>query len=191
MYDTTANITIDSSAVTSRNYSVIANSIFKDSTLSLKAIGLLCCLLSRDESTWNFSLEGETKLHDKDGKDSIRSAVHELEERGYIIREQHRDAKGRISSMTWHIFDVPQEPKKEVKKEVEEGQMTLSDITTEQDVKQVGQGLSFTPASESKMHQIIDDLMRETAEANRRGTRAGWGSKEEKENFDQSVRGEI
>ena len=67
-------------------YTVIDNAIFMDSTLSLKAKGLLCQMLSRPDG-WNFSAEGLATLS-KDGKASVMSALTELEEAGYLRREQ-------------------------------------------------------------------------------------------------------
>lgn len=177
-YDNSNNITIDASAVSSRDYTIISNAIMRNRKLSLKAIGLLVSLLSRDEKTWNFSLKGESELHERDGIDSIRSAVKELEEQGYITREQRRDANGRISGTIWHITDHPAQRKKESKNTTEPQQMTLDEVAT--DTIEVGQKPKFKPASEQKMRGIIDDLMMQAAAENGRGTRPGWGSKIEK-----------
>ena len=54
-------------------FTIITNSIFMDKSLSLKAKGLLCQLLSLPDD-WNFSETGLTKGV-SNGRDSIRSAI--------------------------------------------------------------------------------------------------------------------
>ena len=76
----------------SREFTVIANCVFKDRTLSAKAKGLLVEMLSLPEN-WDYTLKGLTCLF-TDGLDSIRQGIRELEEHGYIVRERKRDAKG-------------------------------------------------------------------------------------------------
>ena len=78
----------------SREFTVIANSVFKDKTLSAKAKGILVEMLSLPEN-WDYTLKGLTYLF-SDGIDSIRQGIRELEEHGYIVRERKRDAKGAL-----------------------------------------------------------------------------------------------
>ena len=81
----------------SREFTVIANGVFKDKTLSAKAKGILVEMLSLPEN-WDYTLKGLTYLF-SDGIDSIRQGIRELEEHGYIVRERKRDAKGRLGGM--------------------------------------------------------------------------------------------
>lgn len=187
-YDNSNNITIDTSAVSAKDYTIISNAIMRNRKLSLKAIGLLVSLLSRNEKTWNFSLKGESELHDKDGIDSIRSAVKELEQEGYITREQRRDKSGKITGTIWHITDHPTPREQKTKTTTEPQQITLDEVSA--DTIEVGNKSKFKPASEAKMRGIIDDLMKQAADENatkrkekKQGTRPGWGSEEEKEDF--------
>ena len=92
----------------SREFTVIANSIFKDRTLSAKAKGLLVEMLSLPE-TWDYTLKGLTYLF-TDGLDSIRQGIRELEEHGYIVRERKRDTKGRLGGMEYVIYETPRLP---------------------------------------------------------------------------------
>ncbi len=85
-------------------FTIITNSIFMDKSLSLKAKGLLCQLLSLPDS-WNFSETGLTKVV-SDGRDSIRSAIKELEGAGYLHRERIRE-KGKMGKMIYHIYETP------------------------------------------------------------------------------------
>ena len=83
-----------------RDFTVIANSVFKDRRLSAKAKGILVEMLSLTEN-WDYTLKGLTTLF-SDGIDSIRQGIKELEENGYIVRERKRDARGRLGVFTRH-----------------------------------------------------------------------------------------
>ena len=92
----------------SREFTVIANCVFKDRTLSAKAKGLLVEMLSLPEN-WDYTLKGLTYLF-TDGLDSIRQGIRELEEHGYIVRERKRDTKGRLGGMEYVIYETPRKP---------------------------------------------------------------------------------
>ena len=89
----------------SRDFTVVANCIFKDRSLSAKAKGILVEMLSLPES-WDFTLKGLTMLF-TDGIDSIRQGINELEARGYIVRERKRDTRGRLGGMEYVIYETP------------------------------------------------------------------------------------
>ena len=89
-----------------RDFTVIANSVFKDRRLSAKAKGILVEMLSLPEN-WDYTLKGLTTLF-SDGIDSIRQGIKELEENGYIVRERKRDARGRLGGMEYVIFETPE-----------------------------------------------------------------------------------
>ena len=93
-----------------RNFTQIDNRYLHDTRLSLKAIGLFTLILSLPES-WEFSIEG-IKTICKDGSTSIRAALNELEECGYLIRKQNRDAYGRIGRMEYTFHEVSIMPEK-------------------------------------------------------------------------------
>lgn len=69
------------------NYTVMSNHHLQDKRLSLKAKGLLSYMLSLPDD-WDYSLKGLT-VGCKDGLDSVRTAVLELEEHGYVRTEIH------------------------------------------------------------------------------------------------------
>ena len=89
-----------------RDFTVIANSVFKDRRLSAKAKGILVEVLSLPEN-WDYTLKGLTTLF-SDGIDSIRQGIKELEENGYIVRERKRDARGRLGGMEYVIYETPE-----------------------------------------------------------------------------------
>lgn len=88
-----------------RNYTIISNDIFKDTRLSFKAKGLLTTMLSCPPN-WNYTIDGLSKIS-KDGKASIRSALAELEEFGYLERKQLRDEKGSFTDLEYVVYEKP------------------------------------------------------------------------------------
>ena len=95
------------------NYTVMSNHHLQDKRLSLKAKGLLSYMLSLPDD-WDYSLKGLT-TGCRDGIDSVRSAVHELEDGGYLCRSKVRDARGRIIDYNYEVFELPQkEPAEDV-----------------------------------------------------------------------------
>lgn len=89
------------------NYTVLSNYHFKEKNMSLKAKGLLSLMLSLPD-TWNYTIAGLVSLS-KDGKDSVMSALSELEKFGYLIREQKVNDKGQFSGVEYNIYESPQE----------------------------------------------------------------------------------
>lgn len=91
------------------NYTVMSNAHFKEKGMSLKAKGLLSLMLSLPD-TWNYSVSGLVKLS-KDGKDSVMSALAELEKFGYLTRTQVVNDKGQFAGVEYNIFEQPQTEK--------------------------------------------------------------------------------
>lgn len=93
------------------NYTVMSNHHFKEKKMSLKAKGLLSLMLSLPDD-WDYSISGLATLS-KDGKDSIMSALAELEKFGYLTRKRLTNDKGQFAGVEYNIFEVPQ-PKEPV-----------------------------------------------------------------------------
>lgn len=89
-----------------KNYTVMSNHHLRDKSLSLKAKGLLSLMLSLPED-WDYTTKGLAKIC-RDGVDSIRSAVQELEQHGYVVRQRIRNGKGQLGEMEYTIFERPQ-----------------------------------------------------------------------------------
>lgn len=66
----------------SRNYTIIDNEIFNDSSISMKAKGLLCQLLSFPDGL-DFPME-KLPLLFNDTEQEISNALKELERHGYL-----------------------------------------------------------------------------------------------------------
>lgn len=87
-------------------YTTILQSITMDKRLSLKDLGLLVKLLSLPDN-WNFSEKGLAKILEQDGQTSIRTAIKNLEEYGYLTRKRERDETGKIIGVEWIITEEP------------------------------------------------------------------------------------
>lgn len=85
------------------NFTVIDNAIFKDYSLSLKAVGLLCKMLSLPDN-WEYSVKGLSKITN-DGISSITSGLKELTEAGYFRREQ-RFKDGKFAGYDYIISET-------------------------------------------------------------------------------------
>jgi hypothetical protein len=90
-----------------RDYTVMSNHHLRSKSLSLKAKGLLSQMLSLPEE-WDYSLKG-LSLINRESVGAIRTAVWELEEAGYIVRQQGRDGKGKMTAIEYIIYEQPQE----------------------------------------------------------------------------------
>ncbi|MCH5278345.1 MAG: helix-turn-helix domain-containing protein [Christensenellaceae bacterium] len=95
-----------------RDYTVMSNNHLKDSTLTLKAKGLLSMMLSLPDE-WNYTTRGLAAIC-KEGVDAIGKTLKELEQAGYIIRRQLRGRDGRICDTEYTIFEKPRKPKSSV-----------------------------------------------------------------------------
>ena len=86
----------------------MSNHHLRNKELTLKAKGLLSQMLSLPEN-WDYTLAGLSHIN-KESIDAIRTAVLELEKAGYIERAQGRDEKGKMTAITYTIYEQPQSP---------------------------------------------------------------------------------
>lgn len=96
-----------------RDYTVMANFHLRDTSLSLKAKGLLSLMLSLPEN-WDYTTKGLARIC-KDGVDSICATVKELEKAGYVQRKRLRDDLGRLAEVEYTILEKPIIPAPEEK----------------------------------------------------------------------------
>ena len=89
------------------DYTVMSNTHIREKEMSLKAKGLLSLMLSLPDD-WDYSIAGLETLS-KDGKDSVMSALAELEDFGYLTRTQTTDEKGRFTGYDYDIYEKPQQ----------------------------------------------------------------------------------
>lgn len=91
-----------------RNYTIMSNRHLQDRRISLKSIGLMSLMLSLPDD-WHYTVFGLDKIC-KDGPDSIKAALRELEAFGYLERRQSRES-GKLGKM---VYDVYEHPKNEM-----------------------------------------------------------------------------
>lgn len=90
-----------------KNYTVMSNYHLREKDMSFKAKGLMSVMLSLPED-WDYSVAGLATLA-SDGKDSVISALKELEKFGYLVRSQIVDGKGRFVQVAYNIYEEPQQ----------------------------------------------------------------------------------
>lgn len=88
-----------------RDYTVMSNHHFRNRNLSLKAKGVMSLMLSLPDD-WDYTVAGLAALS-KDGLDSVRSALKELEREGYLKMERERDEKGKLGKASYVLSEIP------------------------------------------------------------------------------------
>lgn len=87
------------------NYTCISNNLLRDKRLSSKARFLLVFMLSLPEN-WVYSIEGLCMVSGlKYGV--VKSAIHNLEVNGYLVRHRTRSSNGQLSRSEWDIYEEP------------------------------------------------------------------------------------
>ena len=87
------------------NYTVMSNTHLKDRRLSYKSKGLLSVILSLPPD-WDYTITGLSVIA-ADGVDSVKTAVRELEQYGYVTRTQLRDERGRMAQNEYRVYENP------------------------------------------------------------------------------------
>lgn len=100
-------------------FTIIPNYILQQRNISLKAIGLYSKLSSFPDN-WNFTENGLCSLV-KDGQDSVRTAIKELEELGLFLRFRKRNKDGTLGETIFYISPIPmtEDKKNEIKSRFE------------------------------------------------------------------------
>lgn len=88
-----------------RDYTVVSNKVLRDAKLSFKATGLLAFLLSLPEE-WQPRSNHLASIK-TDGRDSVRSALRELEEAGYLARSRRLAPNGTFDWLI-EVHETPQ-----------------------------------------------------------------------------------
>lgn len=87
-----------------KGFAAIDNETLRDRGLSFRARGVLAYLLSQPPE---FQASAETIAEDgPEGRDAIRTALQELEEHTYILREKVQDTAGHWSTVV-HVYERP------------------------------------------------------------------------------------
>lgn len=91
--------------VHARDYTVVDNALIRDTNLSLKAKGLALIMLSLPDD-WRFT-EKWLSSQSADGISVYKSAIAELEEKGYLVRKQIKDERGKFGANDYTLYEVP------------------------------------------------------------------------------------
>lgn len=89
------------------NYTVMSNEHLRDRRLSLRAMGLMSKMLSNSDD-YQHSIAGLAAVC-KEGRDAVRKALQELEDAGYLVREQTRQS-GSFSSCDYTLYEHSRSP---------------------------------------------------------------------------------
>lgn len=89
-----------------KNYTVMSNFHLKDTRISLKAIGLLCKMLSLPEN-WDYSISGLVSIC-KESDTAVKSTLSELKEFGYLEINKLQGENGLFK----YEYVVYEEPKR-------------------------------------------------------------------------------
>ena len=90
-----------------KDYTVMSNHHLRNKELSLKSKGLFSFILSLHYD-WDYTVKGLAYIC-KEGADSIRSALKELEQQGYIERSRIRNEKGQLTTAEYIIHEQPED----------------------------------------------------------------------------------
>lgn len=89
----------------SGNFVTVHKDFIHDSNITFKAKGILLYLLSRPDD-WQI-YESEIIKHTKDGKDSLKTGIKELEVAGYIERKRIRNDQGQLKEYEYTVYEQP------------------------------------------------------------------------------------
>ncbi len=130
----------------SRGFTVVNNSVLDDTSLSLQAKGLFVYLW-RQPDNWTFSIT-ETARHSSNGIAGTRSTIHELEQHGYLKRQQQRAKGGLFSTGDWILSETPLEKTEEQSKtEGKAPKKATVRKSNENEPKTVGSPMTENPTS--------------------------------------------
>lgn len=89
-----------------RDFTVLPNNLLRDNALSWGATGLLAYLMHLPD---NFQLYlSFLSKQKRDGRDSTRARIKELEAIGYLKICRERDERGQFSNTSWELNPAPQ-----------------------------------------------------------------------------------
>ena len=84
-------------------YTVLPNQILRDETLTLQAKGLFCMMASFPEN-WDFTVKGLATVAGC-GREKISAALKNLEDAGYLLREQGHSETGQFAANLFILYD--------------------------------------------------------------------------------------
>ncbi|MEE2059280.1 replication protein [Rhodococcus artemisiae] len=87
------------------NFTILSNALINDERLSFRARAVLIWLLSKPHD-WSIRSDAIAGQSPREGREAIRTAMRELAEHGYLVREKVQDELGRWSTIQT-IYEEP------------------------------------------------------------------------------------
>ena len=84
-------------------FTTVFNSVLRDQRLSLKTLGLYVIMQSFPED-WEYSISG-LAARCRIGRDAVRKCLKELEDAGYLLKEQGHQENGKFACNTYVLQD--------------------------------------------------------------------------------------
>lgn len=91
-----------------KGFTTVFRSVAQDPRISLKARGLFLLMQSLPDN-WSYSISGLAAMANT-GKDQIRSALKELTDVGYLVKEQAHDSTGKFTRNVFILQDEAPSP---------------------------------------------------------------------------------
>lgn len=93
-----------------KDFTVIPNEIIRNKEMSMNSKMLLITMLSLPPG-WDFSING-LKTIVKEGRDTVRNALQEIEKYGYLTRNRVRNSDGTLLGYEYTVYQYPVEERK-------------------------------------------------------------------------------
>ena len=90
-----------------KGFTMIYNSVLKDTRLDLKTKGFFAVMMSFPEE-WEYTIKGLMQIMGI-GRDAVQSCIKQLESAGYLVREQCREG-GRFSKNVYVLLEESASP---------------------------------------------------------------------------------
>ncbi len=88
------------------NFTILSNAVINDERLSFRARGILTWLLSKPDDWHTRSESIAAQSPPREGRDAVRSALRELAELGYLVREKIQNERGQWSTIQT-VYEEP------------------------------------------------------------------------------------
>ncbi|MFJ1528215.1 hypothetical protein ACIOFV_07265 [Streptomyces mirabilis] len=87
------------------HFTTVSNALFRDRRISAKAKGVFGLISTHRDG---YGLTISRLMRDlKEGRDAVRGALEELEQYGYLERDQQHDEEGKFIGVVYRITDMP------------------------------------------------------------------------------------